>query len=181
MSPEDEDGEEAGSMAEEGPAVGDGAGGTITGVVGWVWGRGPRGVRFTFTGVGNTKSPDCCAGLLSAPSELTSTLSASFTVPSERKACSKSISVRDMRRFEFDVIGCRPPGNDVGGSGRGVAAFRKATVGNKEEEREETRYHKRLRLDREMRQIQYLRQPSKTVNIGAHIPHRVTVSTFVHI
>jgi hypothetical protein len=49
------------------------------------------------------------------------------------------MSVLDMRRLEFDAIGCRPPGNDVGGTGkgRGVAAFRnKATVGNADRERE---------------------------------------------
>jgi len=45
------------------------------------------------------------------------------------------MSVRDMRLFELEVIGCRPPANDGVGNGRGAAAFRdKATVGNTEEE-----------------------------------------------
>lgn len=121
-------GDEAAGLADDGPAVGEGVGGKINGVAGW--GRG----GFSFIGgAGEVKSRDVCAGLLSAPNELTSTLSASFTVPSERKACSKSMSVRDIRRLELlDATGCKPPGKAVGGTGngRGVAAFRnRATVG----------------------------------------------------
>jgi hypothetical protein len=129
MSPDEEVGEAAASLAEDGPAVGEGVGGTITGVAGVIM----RGVRVPFPDrAGEEKSRGFGAGLVSTPSEFTSTPSASFTVPSARNACSKSMSVRDMRRSLFDAPGCSPPGNDDGGNGeRDVATFRnKARMGN---------------------------------------------------
>lgn len=52
----------------------------------------------------------------------TSRLSLSTTVPSARRACSKSKSVRDARRgrpplTSLEATGCRPAGNDDGGTG----------------------------------------------------------------
>lgn len=93
-----------------------------------------RGVRVSFTDrAGEEKSREFGAGLVSTPSELTSTPSANLTVPSARNACSKSMSVRDMRRSLLLLApGCSPPGNEDGGNGgRDVATFRnKARMGN---------------------------------------------------
>lgn len=106
MSPEEEEGEGAASLAEEGPADGVGVGGTMIGVAGWR----ARGVRAPLTGgVGDGNPRADGEGLVSTPNELKSKPSASLTVPSERKACSKSISVRDMRRLGT-LTGWRPPG-----------------------------------------------------------------------
>lgn len=57
----------------------------------------------------------------STPRVSTSRLSLSTTVPSARRACSKSSSVRETRRCERPCAsdcrrGCRPPGNEVGGT-----------------------------------------------------------------
>lgn len=115
MSPEDEEGEGAASLADDVATVGvPGVGGTTTGV----GGCRARGVRaFLAGGVGLEEPRGDGEGLVSTPNELTSNPSASLTVPSERNACSKSISVRDIRRLAPEVAGCRPPGNDDGGIG----------------------------------------------------------------
>jgi hypothetical protein len=99
-----------------------------------------RGVRVPFADrAGEEKSRAFGAGLVSIPSEFTSTPSANFTVPSARNACSKSMSVRDMRlSLLFDAPGCNVPENDDGGNGeRDVATFRnKARMGDTVAEQE---------------------------------------------
>jgi hypothetical protein len=69
--------------------------------------------------VGEPKLAFMGDGLVSTPKEFMSKPSLSTTVPSARKACSKSRSVRETRRlFPFrspEATGKRPEGYAVGG------------------------------------------------------------------
>lgn len=80
--------------------------------------------------VGEPKLAFIGDGLVSTPIEFTSKPSLSTTVPSARKACSKSKSVRDTRRcnclFPFkspEATGIRPEGYAVRGVAWVVAAL----------------------------------------------------------
>jgi hypothetical protein len=113
-------------LAEEGPGQGpgEGVGGTMTGVGGaWAWAR-PNGVRNSLDGGRGEDEANSCAGgvgLSDTPSALISMLSLSFTVPPRLSACSKSRSVREIRRdsfTSFDATGWNwPLEKEVGGIG----------------------------------------------------------------
>lgn len=88
-----------GHLVEEGPGKGpgDGVGGTMTG---WGWAR-VKCIRESLDGgrvEGEVNSCAGGAGLSDTPSVLISRLSLIFTVPPYFSACSKSRSVREIRR-----------------------------------------------------------------------------------
>lgn len=98
----------------EGLGAGDGVGGTTIGVEGCS--ATLEIVRVTGVLVAGDDQLFEFAGLASTPNELTSTPSRSTTVPSAFKACSKSRSVREIRRLpcllvkSSEAIGCSPKG-----------------------------------------------------------------------
>ncbi len=109
------------ALAEERPVrgalfPGDGVGGTMIGVDGC-------SPRYPLCGGGEGDEESAIEAFeRSAPSSSTSRPSLSRTVPPARRACSKSSSVREVRRpaipwVSFDPTGCRPVGNDDGGTG----------------------------------------------------------------
>ena len=104
---------------------GEGVGGTMIGVEGWR-------PRYPRCGGGDGEEERAMEVFeRSAPSSSTSGPSLSKTVPPARRACSKSSSVRESRRppdplTSFDPTGCRPAGNDEGGTvDRGDACLKR--------------------------------------------------------
>lgn len=99
---------------------GEGVGGTTTGEAGWkpIWGvlGGGDGEE-----KGLKELIDALYVVSRTPRVSMSKLSLMTTVPSARKACSKSKSVRETRRCKlpltsFEPTGCSPDGNAEGGA-----------------------------------------------------------------